>query len=42
MASPEFRVFVIFVPNTKIDDEVKIEIKTVKQNFAIAEVVVAD
>jgi len=34
--------FVIFVPNTKINDEVKIEIKTVKQNFAIAEVVVAD
>jgi predicted RNA-binding protein with TRAM domain len=34
--------FVIFVPNTKINDEVKIEIKTVKQNFAIAEVVVSD
>lgn len=34
--------FVIFVPNTKIGDEVKIEIKTVKNNFAIAEVTGAD
>jgi predicted RNA-binding protein with TRAM domain len=34
--------FVIFVPNTKINDEVKIEIKTVKNNFAIAEVTGGD
>ncbi len=34
--------FVIFVPNTKIGDEVKIEIKTVKNNFAIAEVTGGD
>jgi predicted RNA-binding protein with TRAM domain len=31
--------FVIFVPHTKIGDEVKIEIKAVKRNFAFAEVV---
>ncbi|HEX7515068.1 MAG TPA: TRAM domain-containing protein, partial [archaeon] len=31
--------FVIFVPHTKIGDEVKIEIKAVKRNFAFGEVV---
>ncbi|HYA33749.1 MAG TPA: TRAM domain-containing protein [Candidatus Bathyarchaeia archaeon] len=31
--------FVIFVPHTKIGDEVKIEIKAVKRNFAFAEIV---
>ena len=30
---------VIFVPNTKINDQVKIEVKTVKRTCAIAEVV---
>ena len=34
--------FVIFVPNTKINDEVRIEIKTVKNNFAVGEVTGAD
>lgn len=29
--------FVIFVPNTKVGDEVKIKVSTVKRNFAIAE-----
>jgi len=32
---------VIFVPNTKINDSVKIEIKTIKRNCAVAEVVEA-
>ncbi|MGZ4852282.1 MAG: TRAM domain-containing protein [Halobacteriota archaeon] len=31
--------FVIFVPNTKVNDKVKIEIKEVKRSSAIAEVV---
>jgi len=31
--------FVIFAPHTKIGDEVKIEIKAVKRNFAFGEVV---
>ncbi|MEI7826357.1 MAG: TRAM domain-containing protein [Euryarchaeota archaeon] len=31
---------VVFVPNTKINDSVKIEIKEIKRNCAIAEVVV--
>ena len=30
--------FVIFVPDTKVNDSVKIEIKTIKRNCAIAEV----
>ena len=30
---------VIFVPNTKINDSVKIEIKAIKRNCAVAEVV---
>ena len=30
---------VVFVPNTKINDSVKIEIKEIKRNCAIAEVV---
>jgi predicted RNA-binding protein with TRAM domain len=30
---------VVFVPNTKINDSVKIEIKTIKRNCAVAEVV---
>ena len=30
---------VVFVPNTKVNDSVKIEIKTVKRNCAVAEVV---
>lgn len=29
--------FVIFVPHTKVGDEVKIKVNTVKRNFAIAE-----
>ncbi len=29
--------FVIFVPGTKVGDEVKIKVNTVKRNFAIAE-----
>ncbi len=29
--------FVIFVPDTKVGDEVKIKVNTVKRNFAIAE-----
>ena len=32
---------VIFVPNTKINDSVKIEIKSIKRNCAVAEVVEA-
>jgi predicted RNA-binding protein with TRAM domain len=32
---------VIFVPNTKINDSVKIEIKAIKRNCAVAEVVEA-
>jgi predicted RNA-binding protein with TRAM domain len=31
--------FVIFVPSTKINDELKIEIKAVKRNFAFGEAV---
>ncbi len=31
--------FVIFVPNTKVNDKVKIEIKELKRSSAIAEVV---
>jgi predicted RNA-binding protein with TRAM domain len=31
---------VVFVPNTKINDSVKIEIKELKRNCAVAEVVV--
>ena len=31
---------VIFVPNTKMNDSVKIEIKAIKRNCAVAEVVV--
>ncbi len=31
--------FVIFVPGTQINDELKIEIKAVKRNFAFGEVV---
>jgi predicted RNA-binding protein with TRAM domain len=31
--------FVVFVPNTKINDSVKIEIKAIKRNCAVAEVV---
>ncbi len=31
--------FVIFVPNTKVNDHVKIEIKELKRSSAIAEVV---
>ncbi|MGZ7112151.1 MAG: TRAM domain-containing protein [Halobacteriota archaeon] len=31
--------FVIFVPNTKVNDHVKIEIKELKRSCAIAEVV---
>ena len=31
---------VVFVPNTKINDSVKIEIKEIKRNCAVAEVVV--
>lgn len=31
--------FVIFVPGTKVGDEVKIEVQTVKRNFGIASVV---
>jgi predicted RNA-binding protein with TRAM domain len=30
---------VIFVPNTKVNDSVKIEIKSIKRNCAVAEVV---
>jgi len=30
---------VVFVPNTKINDSVKIEIKAIKRNCAVAEVV---
>ena len=30
---------VVFVPNTKINDSVKIEIKSIKRNCAVAEVV---
>ena len=30
---------VIFVPNTKVNDSVKIEIKAIKRNCAVAEVV---
>ena len=30
---------VIFVPNTKINDSVKVEIKAIKRNCAVAEVV---
>ena len=29
--------FVIFVPGTKVGDEVKIKVNTVKRNFAIAQ-----
>lgn len=29
--------FVIFVPDTKVGDEVKIKVNTVKRNFAIAQ-----
>jgi predicted RNA-binding protein with TRAM domain len=32
---------VVFVPNTKVNDSVKIEIKTIKRNCAVAEVVEA-
>jgi predicted RNA-binding protein with TRAM domain len=32
---------VIFVPNTKVNDSVKIEIKAIKRNCAVAEVVEA-
>ena len=32
---------VVFVPNTKINDSVKIEIKQIKRNCAVAEVVEA-
>ena len=31
---------VVFVPNTKINDSVKVEIKEIKRNCAVAEVVV--
>ncbi|MDI6639374.1 MAG: TRAM domain-containing protein [Methanocellales archaeon] len=31
--------FVVFVPNTKVGDEVKIKINKVMRRFAIAEVV---
>jgi 23S rRNA (uracil1939-C5)-methyltransferase len=31
--------FVIFVPQTKVGDEVKIKVETVRQKFAIASVV---
>ena len=31
--------FVIFVPNTKVGEEVQIEIKNVKERFAFGEVV---
>jgi predicted RNA-binding protein with TRAM domain len=31
--------FVIFVPGTKVGDQVKIEVETVKRNFAVAKVV---
>jgi len=30
---------VVFVPNTKINDSVKVEIKEIKRNCAVAEVV---
>ena len=32
---------VVFVPNTKVNDSVKIEIKSIKRNCAVAEVVEA-
>jgi len=32
---------VVFVPNTKVNDSVKIEIKAIKRNCAVAEVVEA-
>ncbi len=31
--------FIIFVPGTKVGDQVKIEVETVKRNFAVAKVV---
>lgn len=31
--------FIIFVPGTKVGDEIKIEVQTVKRNFAVASVV---
>ena len=31
--------FIIFVPGTKVGDEVKIEVQSVKRNFAVASVV---
>jgi predicted RNA-binding protein with TRAM domain len=31
---------VVFVPNTKVNDSVKIEIKEIKRNCAVAEVIV--
>jgi predicted RNA-binding protein with TRAM domain len=31
--------FIIFVPGTKVGDEVKIEVQTVKRNFAVGSVV---
>ena len=31
--------FIIFVPGTKIGDQVKIEVQAVKRNFAVASVV---
>lgn len=35
----KIRGFVIFVPNTKVGDEVDITIKKVKERFAFAEIV---
>jgi 23S rRNA (uracil1939-C5)-methyltransferase len=31
--------FIIFVPGTKVGDEVKIEVQAVKRNFAVASIV---
>jgi len=31
--------FVIFVPGSKVGDDLKIEVETVKRNFAIAKIV---
>ena len=31
--------FIIFVPGTKVGDEVKIQVQSVKRNFAVASVV---
>lgn len=31
--------FIIFVPGTSVGDEIKIEVQTVKRNFAVASVV---